>query len=223
MTEVELLREMYLEDLKKLISFDGGKTHRPRVRRVSNYERIPTIPASSIDHYENIWVWSDTHFGHKNIIKYCDRPFCDLDDMSQQMINNHNDVVGDNDLVIWVGDVAFMGDDRANEILANLKGDRILIIGNHDINKGKVKNLNFKEKHLIYVIDGAPPIVFTHFPFENCPGDWINVHGHIHNSYDTNSLQHINVSVEAIDYRPVHWDDITRMAKTRWDSMDHAN
>jgi calcineurin-like phosphoesterase family protein len=216
----EELRELYLADLRKEVCYDGKDT-RPRVRKVSQYENIPVTVPDHTPQYENIFVWSDTHFGHKNIIKYCDRPFWDLDDMSQKLIDNHNNVVGDDDLVIWVGDVAFMNDDRANEILSYLKGDRILIIGNHDMDRGKVKNLDFKEKHLIYALPGLhPPMVFTHYPLENCPPDWINVHGHIHNNHDTNSLQHINVSVEVIDYTPMHWHRLVEIARTRWDSME---
>lgn len=217
--EIEELRQLYLDDLRKEISYDG-RTSRPRVHRVSNYERIPVTAPDFSTRYENVWVWSDTHFGHKNIIKYCDRPFCDIDEMSQRLIDNHNEVVGDDDLVVWVGDVAFMPDAKANEILSNLKGERILVIGNHDLHKGKVRELDFKEKHLVYAVDGETPVVFTHYPFENCPMGWINVHGHIHNSYDTNSLQHINVSVEVIDYRPMSWDEIARQARTRQINMD---
>lgn len=214
------MRELYLADLRKLVNYGG--TTRPRVRKVSQYERIPLMEQDFTPKYENIWVWSDTHFGHKNIIKYCDRPFDDLDEMSQRLIDNHNEVVGDDDLVIWVGDVAFMGDQRANGILHQLKGERILIIGNHDINKGKVRNLDFKEKHLIYTVGGMPDMVFTHYPFETCPAGWINVHGHIHNSYEMNSLQHINVSVEVLDYKPMHWHRLVEIARTRWESMEHS-
>lgn len=215
----EQLRELYLADLRKEVCYDGKKK-RARVSRPSQYEKIPTAKPDSLIAYDNIWVWSDTHFGHKNIIKYCDRPFCDLDDMSQKMIDNHNSVVGKDDVVIWVGDVAFMGDARANEILSNLNGERILVIGNHDMHKGKVKKLDFKEKHLLYAWYGLVDIVFTHFPFENCPKDWINVHGHIHNSYEPDSLQHINVSVEVIDYTPMHWRRLMEMAGTRLMSME---
>lgn len=214
------MRQLYLADLRKEVCYDG-KNKRARVRKPSQYEHVPVVEPDRTQMYENVWTWSDTHFGHKNIIKYCDRPFYDLDDMSQQLIDNYNQCVGDNDLVIWVGDVAFMGDNRANEILSQLNGERILIIGNHDFRRGRVRNLDFKEKHLLYAIHGLPPIVFTHYPFENCPHDWINVHGHIHNTYDTNSLQHINVSVEVIGYKPIHWHDIVEIARTRWESMEH--
>jgi calcineurin-like phosphoesterase family protein len=216
----EQLREMYLNDLRKEVCYDG-KNWRPRVRNVKLYERIPATVPDFSTRYENVWIWSDTHFGHKNIIGYCDRPFCDVDEMTQSLIDNHNEVVGDDDLVIWVGDVAFMSDTKANEILDNLKGERVLIVGNHDINKGNVRNLNFKEKHLLYCVDSPVPTVFTHFPFETCPPGWINVHGHIHNAYGMNSVQHINVSVEVIGYKPIHWEEISRMAKTRWESMEH--
>lgn len=218
----EELRALYIADLSKEVCYDGKKK-RPRVRKPSQYARIPEVVPDLTPQYANHWVWSDTHFGHKNIINYCNRPFEDLDDMSQKLIDNHNKFVGDDDMVIWVGDVAFMGAERTNEILAQLKGDRILIVGNHDMNKGKVKKMDFKEVHLLYALPGLyPPLVFTHFPMENCPPGFINVHGHIHNSYDTNSLQHINVSVEVIEYTPMHWQRLMEIAFSRWESQEQV-
>ena len=107
---------------------------------------------------------------------------------------------------------------RSNEIVDRCNGYKILIIGNHDLNKGKVKAMNFDEVHLSYIVDIAP-LAFTHYPMDNLPMPWINIHGHIHHLV-LGSNQHINVSCEVIDYTPKSLDDIKRMAKTRVISSD---
>ena len=82
--------------------------------------------------------------------------------------------------------------------------------------------MDFNEQHLVYFIDDPiSPLIFTHYPMENVPMPWINVHGHIHNNpYGRDeSPQNINVSVEVIDYKPIHLDTVKRMARTRLESM----
>lgn len=227
MTEMEKLRLLYLDDLRREVSY-GGKV-RPRARRVdtvwAKIRSATELDPINIDNYNDIWVWSDIHFGHGNIIKYCDRPFASADEMNETMIANHNSVVKPEDLVIWVGDVSFMREEPTNEILKQLNGDRILIIGNHDIdNKRKrLKVLDFNEHHLLYTIDDpTTPLLFTHYTMENTPLPWINIHGHVHNNpYDVqDSLQHINVSVEVLGYTPMHLNRLKEMAKTRLTSME---
>ncbi len=226
LAEKEKLRELYLDDLRKEVTY-GGKT-RQRVRRVNEvWSKIGTtttgmVPIDTND-YKDTWVWSDVHFGHANIIKYCDRPYKSAEEMTVALIENHNNTVQPGDLVIWVGDVSFVNDELTNEILELLHGERILIIGNHDLDrKGRVKKMDFNEQHLVYFIDDPiSPLIFTHYPMENVPMPWINVHGHIHNNpYGRDeSPQNINVSVEVIDYKPIHLDTVKRMARTRLESM----
>jgi len=130
------------------------------------------------------------------------------------MIRNHNDVVGIDDICIWVGDVAFLPDDKANEILHRLNGYKILVIGNHDMQKKKLKKLHVDEIHLHYELetDGIT-MVFTHFPFD-VPKPIVNVHGHTHTMEDQ-SVQHINVSVERIEYKPVPLTNVIVKAQQR--------
>ena len=227
-TDREQLRELYLDDLRRLVEYHGSL--KPRARRVNMvWAKIPSLTTNliNINDYENVWVWSDTHFNHKNIIKYCKRPFSNKEEMNHVLIENYNDVVGYNDLVIWVGDVAFANDTTTNELLDQMNGDRILIVGNHDIDrKGRLKKLYFNETHLIYTIDDPIcPLIFTHYTMENTPYPWINIHGHVHNSsyFMENSLQHINVSVEVLDYKPINLATLWNQARTRLESMDNCS
>ena len=81
---------------------------------------------------EKIWFIGDTHFGHKNIITYCNRPFESVDQMTEVLIRNWNSVVAKEDRVIMNGDFALCGKAKIIEIGNMLKGRKTLIIGNHD-------------------------------------------------------------------------------------------
>ena len=75
---------------------------------------------------------SDTHFGHKNIIKYSNRPFKDFEHMDWEIVNRWNETVGDTDVVYHLGDTALGNSDRWDEIFKSLNGYKILVVGNHD-------------------------------------------------------------------------------------------
>ena len=79
-----------------------------------------------------VYITSDTHFAHKNILEYENRPFKDLSDMREQLILNWNSVVSEDDIVIHLGDFGMCNKETATEILTRLNGKKILIKGNHD-------------------------------------------------------------------------------------------
>ena len=79
-----------------------------------------------------IWFTSDTHFYHGNIIKFCDRPFRDAHEMTEQLITNWNSVVQPGDEVYHLGDFAFASKGKVVELLCRLKGIKHIIAGNHD-------------------------------------------------------------------------------------------
>lgn len=80
----------------------------------------------------NVFYTSDTHFGHKNIIDFCKRPFQDVSHMNEILIKNWNETVSPDDTVFHLGDVALGPWVEWDSILSRLNGYKILIVGNHD-------------------------------------------------------------------------------------------
>jgi calcineurin-like phosphoesterase family protein len=79
----------------------------------------------------NTWFTSDHHFGHANIIKYCNRPFADAEVMNAALEKAWNETVAPEDLVYYLGDFA-MSAALVPSIVRRLNGRKILIAGNHD-------------------------------------------------------------------------------------------
>ena len=84
------------------------------------------------DFAENIFFTADTHFNHENIIKYCKRPFKDVEEHNNELIRRWNEKVPKNGIVFHLGDVAFGKPDIVDNILRQLNGTIFLVIGNHD-------------------------------------------------------------------------------------------
>lgn len=225
-TEIELLRQMYLDDLSKTVNF-GGRD-RPRVAYPPKWNSKPPLIglADTVsepiqmtpENIKKTFVWSDQHFSHKNIIEFSGRPYVNVDEMNEALIANYNDYVSDDDICLWVGDVGFCSTTKINEILDRCNGYKILIIGNHDFNREKLRKLKFDETHLIYQIDVPnASLVFTHYPMDNITLPWVNIHGHLHAfpKFDTGNTLHYNVNCEAHNFRPVQLTEVIKVAKMR--------
>lgn len=83
------------------------------------------------------FVFSDPHFGHKNIITFKDsdgkltRPFSSVEEMDEHMVTNINSVVNKKDTIYFLGDVVI--NRKALPIFDRINGRKVLIKGNHDI------------------------------------------------------------------------------------------
>ena len=82
-----------------------------------------------------IYFIADTHFNHENIIKYCNRPFKNTEEMNEYIIKKWNSVVKSEDIVYHLGDVGFGTIDELKKLLAKLNGTKILVMGNHDVRR----------------------------------------------------------------------------------------
>ena len=114
-----------------------------------------------LDDKSNIWITSDTHYGHKNICRGVTdwrlpdglipveqtRDFSTIEKMNTAIVNNINSVVGQDDILIHLGDVSFNGFDQIREFYNRLVCKNIhLILGNHDthIEKNRAILINFE-------------------------------------------------------------------------------
>lgn len=137
----------------------------------------------------NIFITSDLHFGHKNIINLqpaTRSQFLDMTDMTEKMIHMWNNTVGVDDLVYILGDVAFCSASDAAKILNRLNGSKILIEGNHDRKTLKDHSFRscFKEIHNYLETEyNGVKIVMFHNPIFDHNGagrGTIMLHGHRH-------------------------------------------
>lgn len=167
---------------------------------------------------QKIFIISDTHFGHKNVIEYCNRPFKTIKDMNDKIIENWNNVVSPNDLVYHLGDFGFGNRTEVNEFRKRLNGDIILIKGNHD-RRGNESFLNagFKEVYSgeTNIVYKNIPLWLTHRPHNETT--LLNIHGHVHNDINHNidNPHCFNVSVENIGYTPIPLDAVLEEFKKR--------
>jgi calcineurin-like phosphoesterase family protein len=161
----------------------------------------------------DIWIISDTHFGHANMLRFKDSDgafvrsnFDSADHMDEHMIEQWNSVVKDGDIVYHLGDVYF---DHGHNALSKLKGRKRLILGNHDNAKSSYLQNNF-QKILMWRMFPEFGLLLTHVPVhESSLGFKVNknVHGHLHQRKIADE-RYVNVSVECINYTPVHIDHL---------------
>jgi calcineurin-like phosphoesterase family protein len=154
----------------------------------------------------NIFIISDTHFGHENMLNFTDsntgakvRTFYDVHDMDEHMIDRWNKTVKDHDIIYHLGDVYFA---YGREILPRLRGRKRLILGNHD--NGKDQNLHrYFEKIMMWRMFPEFNCLLTHVPVHESALFKVeyNLHGHIHQN-PSPTARHINCCVEVQDYMP---------------------
>lgn len=179
---------------------------------------------------------SDAHWGHKNVIQYCNRPFSSVEEMNETMIKNWNSVVSKSDIVYFVGDF-YLGKDQneAFSILNRLNGAEVhLILGNHDKhlkNWVREKFTSCSPYKEIYVPDPEAYgekqfIVLCHYAMrvwnKSHHGSY-QLYGHSHGSLpDDPFSRSMDVGVDANSYFPVSYEQIKEKMKLKTPrSVDH--
>lgn len=157
-----------------------------------------------------IFVTSDHHFDHDNIIRFCNRPFHNVRQMNRALLNNWNNLVGKNDIVLYLGDIRYGRSSRSTDYWINkVNGELIFVKGNHDND-----DMEHPHHNKVIIHYQGFKILLVHSP-EDIPSDWNGwtLHGHYHNNkpeygFINKRLKTINVSVELTEYKPVELDMI---------------
>ena len=166
------------------------------------------------------YVTADLHFNHKNIIKFCDRPFYDVEEMNNKLINNINSRCKPTDILYNIGDFLFTKSTQADVIHKTpeelIECKLIHIIGNHD-HRNNIRGLDYavityaKVKYLMCHI---PPTSKNSLPM---PFAWIDciLCGHVHEkwseqifNWDLKDIPMINVGVDVRKFAPISMQEI---------------
>ena len=113
-----------------------------------------------------IYYTADTHFGHANVVKMCERPYPDVEAMNEAMIAAWNERVHGNDTIYIIGDMFFRCADPES-ILKQLKGKKRLIVGNHDgswMGKVDLSRYFLSVDNFLEISDGAHGLTLCHYP-----------------------------------------------------------
>lgn len=181
----------------------------------------------------DIWISSDPHFRHKNILTFTDKPggerirpqFDTVEEMDEYILQMHNETVKPGDKWYCLGDV-MMGDKEGfAAFFAKLHGSKRLTPGNHDDIKWLAAG-GFFQKIQLWRVFREHGLVMTHVPVHpssllrpvETGEPVINVHGHIHQNKSPIG-PYVNLSMEAIGYRPVHIEEIRKLWKLQQEEI----
>lgn len=158
-----------------------------------------------------IWLTADWHLGEDRM-ELMQRPFKDANEHLNAIIDNHNSLVGENDLVYVIGDAMYTkADPKWIKLIAELNGKKILLRGNHDRPFTDEQYAPYFEEIIpegegIELDLAGVPCYLNHYPSLGVPNRF-NVVGHIHAAWKF-QLNSLNVGVDANHFRPVAEDQI---------------
>ena len=163
---------------------------------------------------------ADEHYNHKNIIKYCNRPFIDVGEMNREIIERHNSKVKKGDIVIHAGDFCMSNHIKdAMQIRNQLNGKHIFLRGSHDawMNKGNGR-LYF---HEIWEkkIQGQY-VVVCHYALRTWPRSHYNswcCYGHSHGKLEPIGKSW-DVGVDNNNFYPVSFEELKKIMESRPDN-----
>jgi calcineurin-like phosphoesterase family protein len=192
---------------------------------------------------QNLYFTSDTHYSHKNICRattnWMDadsvtRDFKSLDHMNDTIVNNINSIVGENDVLIHLGDWSFGGFENIAEFRSRIICKNIhLVLGNHDEhierNKDNIQRLFMSVNHYINLDIRRPSIkgkgqmdkyrfILCHFPIASWNGmnnGVIHAHGHVHlpPHQRIGNGRSLDVGVDGNGLEPISLDEVLSLLK----------
>ena len=191
----------------------------------------------TLEQTKDVWLYSDPHFGHCNIIKYCSRPFSSVEEMNEILLSNYKKIITDKSLVYFLGDMSFGRQERKEQTpkwwCERLGGNIVTYIkGSHDhkirpstVPPNNVQKVLCEDYIEVTGIDWAEE-GYLRFRLKHEPAyrsnpeeddyDWL-IHGHTHEEKPLMDFRNrsICVSVEQTEYRPISLYDIINLIKER--------
>ena len=162
-----------------------------------------------------IWFTSDLHLGHKSVIQMQDRPFSDVTEMNEMLIQNINNVVKPTDKLYILGDVSHhISPEETSELVRRIHGRKYLIFGNPAL-------FEFEGPYLKLNAYGQN-FILMHYPllsWDKVRHGSVMLHGHIHSdpSYNeseiASGIRRYDVGVDANGYAPVSIDTVMDWVK----------
>ena len=168
----------------------------------------------------NIWFTADFHLGHKNIIRYCNRPFDTVEEMNRIIIERLNSLVKTNDILYFLGDFCIGPKARAVELRREIRCKKIFAVpGNHDKDTRKLTHEFSWLGDLAEVSINGQRIVLCHYAMRvwnhSSHGAW-HLYGHSHGRLPSlDASLSMDVGVDTHDFRPWHFDEIRDRMKEK--------
>ena len=175
-----------------------------------------------------IYFTSDMHFGHEAILRYCNRPFANVEEMNQKLIENWNKKIPEDGIVFNLGDFAWGGYPFWKSMREQLNGKIILIKGNHDeknlTQTGAQELFELVTYQMKIQIEGRK-IYLNHYPFLCYAGTYRDANGleyqafgHVHSGPGAKGLDvdrlsmlfptQYDVGVDNNNYEPISWSEL---------------
>jgi calcineurin-like phosphoesterase family protein len=177
---------------------------------------------------DKFFATADTHYGHKNVIRLCNRPFKDIDEMNEALIKNWNAIVPEDGHVFHLGDVGFKGKpEKLREMLNRLNGKIYLIMGNHErdaMDSKCIGRFEWVEKYQAVWADLGNGILQEMFLCHYAMTTWNKSHtgrvwqlyGHSHgNLPEVPNMVSFDVGVDCWNYEPVSFAKISEKMATK--------
>lgn len=157
------------------------------------------------------YLISDEHYFHSRILFLSRRPFKNIWEMNEKIVENHNKIIKGSDEVFHLGDFALGSRKWHQEILSRLKGKHYLILGNHDGTRKKNLEIGFLDVYRQLELPNG--ILLIHDAKKARDTYSRVIHGHCHLAWKhkrVGNRQFINVGVDVRDFKPVLLDDVIK-------------
>jgi len=167
-----------------------------------------------------VFVTADHHLGHTNILKFCDRPFEDVDHMDTELVNRWNEVVGRNDMVYYLGDFTLASAGTAAHYLERLVGRITFLTGSHDRwlkypadrNKYGVFSRHMYVGDIHKIKHQDQYVTLCHYAMRSWPRSFhgsLHLYGHSHGRLPQYGRS-LDVGVDCHNFYPISLDSVVK-------------